>query len=60
MASGGICDFTDLAAIAIVTVTVTYRAAAETYEGHLAVDVSTLGDVVNANNADQRRSPRTV
>ena len=51
VASGGICDFTDLPAFSSITVTVTYRAAEGTYAGNLAVFVSTSGDVVNTNNA---------
>jgi MYXO-CTERM domain-containing protein len=52
IASGGLCDFTNLPAFANITVTVTYRAAEGTYAGDLAVYVSTSGDVVNANNAE--------
>ena len=51
VASGGVCDFTDLPAFASITVTVTYRAAEGTYTGDLAVFVSTSGDVVSTNNA---------
>jgi hypothetical protein len=51
VASGGVCDFLDLPAFAHITVTVTYRAAEGTSTGHLAVYVSTAGDVVNSNNA---------
>jgi hypothetical protein len=51
VASGGVCDFTDLPAFSNITVTVTYRAAEGTYAGNLAVFVSTSGDVVNTNNA---------
>jgi uncharacterized protein DUF11 len=52
VASGGICDFTNLPAFASITVTVTYRAAEGSYEGDLAVYVSTSGDVVTANNSE--------
>jgi Reprolysin (M12B) family zinc metalloprotease/Domain of unknown function DUF11 len=55
VASGGICDFTDLPAFASITVTVTYRAAEGTYAGDLAVYVSTVGDVVSSNNAQGAR-----
>ena len=51
VASGGLCDFTDLPAFSSITVTVTYRAAEGTYAGNLAVFVSTSGDVVTTNNA---------
>jgi len=51
VASGGICDFTNLPAFSSITVTVTYRAAEGTNAGDLAVYVSTMGDVVNTNNA---------
>jgi len=51
VASGGVCDFVDVPAFADITVTVTYRAAEGTFSGHLAVYVSTTGDVVNSNNA---------
>jgi hypothetical protein len=51
IASGGLCDFTDLPAFANILVTVTYRAAEGTYGGDLAVYVSTSGDVVNSNNS---------
>ena len=44
VASGGVCDFTDLPAFSSITVTVTYRAAEGTNEGNLAVFVSTSGD----------------
>jgi len=55
VATGGICDFTDLPAFASISVTVTYRAAEGTYTGDLAVYVSTMGDVVNTNNAQGAR-----
>ncbi len=55
VASGGICDFTDLPAFASITVTVTYRAADGTNAGDLAVYVSTMGDVLSSNNAQGAR-----
>ncbi len=53
--AGGICDFTDLAANCIVTVSVTWKAEqpAETYD--VAVGVSTLGDIAVNNDAVRGR-----
>ena len=50
-ADGGVCDFSDLPAFARISVTVNYRAAQGSFAVDAAVNVSTSGDVVSANNA---------
>ncbi len=54
-AAGGICDFSDLAAGSQVAVTVTWRAD-HACDEDVAVDVSTAGDVVAANNEVRGRA----
>jgi hypothetical protein len=53
--AGGACDFTDLAAGARLSVTVTWRAEAA-LDQDIAVAVSTAGDVVFANNEVRARA----
>jgi catechol 2,3-dioxygenase-like lactoylglutathione lyase family enzyme len=53
---GGLCEFTDLAAFARGTVTVTYRAAEGSYGYDTAARVSTAGDVNAANDVARGRA----